>query len=160
MYESVYDIYIYIYIYTHTHTHTVHIYIYIYIYTYIYVCIHTHTTYTYIYIYIYYIYIITHIYVLPSFGRLKTIMWCDCFCHLPNQVIVLLICAHSNTIAWLEKLLTTIISHDRFNFPILDTARRMSTCRVREERPEWHRRNESHVRLLIEIHIHYMYICI
>ena len=51
-------------------------------------------------------------------GKLKTIMWCvDCWL-FSNQVIVCFICSHSNTITWLEKWLTTITSHKRFNFPI------------------------------------------
>ena len=46
-------------------------------------------------------------------------MWCDDFWQLSNQVIAFLIYVHSKTITFRQKWLTTITSHDSFNFPIL-----------------------------------------
>ena len=53
------------------------------------------------------------------------VMWW--FLAVPNQVIDLLICARSTTITWGEKRLTTITSHDRFNW--FDFPTRFSTSR-------------------------------
>ena len=59
-----------------------------------------------------------YIYIYMYIGRLKTIMWRDDFWWLSNQVIVCLLYTHSKTITWWDKWLTTIASHDSFNFPI------------------------------------------
>ena len=46
-------------------------------------------------------------------------MWCDDFWIVVQSGDCFCICADSNTITWWEKWLTTITSHDRFNFPIM-----------------------------------------
>ena len=50
-------------------------------------------------------------------GRLTTIMWCDGFWQLSNQVIVVWYAFVKKAITWWDKWLTTITSHDRFSFP-------------------------------------------
>ena len=69
-----------------------------------------------------FIYIYIYIYRAgPSafyIGRLKTIMWCDDFWAVLQSGDCFSTYVHSKTITWWEKWLTTITSHDSFNFPI------------------------------------------
>ena len=70
-----------------------------------------------VYMYVHIVYMYVYVYMYVHIGRLKTIMSCDDFWWLSNQVIALLLYVHSKTITWWDKWLTTIASHDSFSFP-------------------------------------------